>query len=383
MKKKTTITVLIIVILGFIFFLFGKKLDPRGVPQNLNQEEKKDWLAEKLYESMYTRKPIDIGYEEPSQEDIQSKKQKTDLTKKYPSKINALFELGTNTATLFYFSDELKDLGVNTYFVQAETRIENGELKIFQPCYSKKCILSQEEAERVVIDRMLMAKQEGFSVGFVPDLPDAFEVGRENYNIDELNPRFKEMILKWAEIAEEYGVEYFVPINEYETLLYTNGYTIEKVYQYTNNFYDDLIPKIRKIYNGKIIIKSGALDSWSNQKGISRKKADLFGLGNWHAGTADEIKESTQKMVEVADEISVRDNLPWLVTEYYVATQEDVEESFGQEGIVLPMKEAYEAGLSELKKSEENIGFTFTGYIGRGKIRGTEAVSVLKNYFNK
>ncbi|MFW6149255.1 MAG: hypothetical protein ACOC6D_05305 [Atribacterota bacterium] len=369
--------------------MFGEKIGPnKGMPKGLSLEEKKDWVAEKLYESMYTREIIDIGYKELSQKDIEAKKQNIDLTKEYPLEINALFEIGTNTATLLYFSDELKDLGVNTYFVHAEIQIKDGKLKIFQPAYSQKGLLSQEEAKRVIIDRILMAKQNGFSVGFVTDLPDvSFGIGRENYDIKTLNPQYEKLVLEWAKIAEEYGVEYFVPINEYEVLLSVNGYSLEEVYQYTNDFYEDIIPKIREVYNGKIIIKSGGMDSWSDHLGFSKKGADLFGFGPWYACNTDEIKRRTKELVEVADEISIRDGVPWLVTEYYIATQEDidedVDESFSERGVAIPMGDAYRAGLSEIKKSKENVGFTFTGYIGRGKIRGTEAVLILKDYFNE
>ncbi len=383
-SKKNLLAFIIIAIIIIAVFLFlgpPKGHQIKNSPQGLSNEEYKDWLAEELYESLYTKEIIDIGYKEPSQKDIEKKKAQTDLTRNYPSKINGLFELGTNTATLLHFSDELKDLGVNTYFVGAEVKIKDGKLEIFQPAYSKKDLLSQEEAKRVIIDRILMAKQEGFSVVFILDLPDAFEIGRENYNIESLNPQYQEMVLEWAEISEEYGVEYLIPVNEYEVLLNTNGYSLNEVYQYTNNFYDNLIPKIREVYNGKIIMKSGALDKWEDQLGISRKKADLFGLGDWYARSANEIKESAKEMTEIADRISKRDNLPWLVTEYYVAPKEDVEESFGEEAIVLSMKDAYEAGLPEIKKAEENVGFTFVGYIGRGKIRGTEAVPILKSFF--
>lgn len=361
--------------------LFGKRPEIEKPPADLSPEERKEWIAEQTYETLYAKKIIDIGYEEPSQEDIERIKQEIDLTRKYPQKIHSLFEIGRNTVPLFHFSDELKDLGVNTYVVQAEVDMKDGKLGLFQPGYTTTDLLSQEEAKRVIIHRMLMAKREGFAVSFVPDLPELFDLGKENYPIDELEPQFIDLALEWAKIAEEYQLEYFAPINEYEKLLESNGYDLEFIHQRTNAFYEKLIPQLREVYSGKIIIKTGELGDWENHRGLNFKDADLFGVGVFYAQSAGEISNGIESMVRVMDEISERDSTPWLITEYYIATPEEVDLFFGSEAVKLPMGDAYEAGLTHFKNSKNAVGFTFTGYLGGGRIRGTGAVPVLKEYF--
>lgn len=228
---------------------------------------------------------------------------------------------------------------------------------------------------------MLLAKQQGFAVSFVPDYPELFDLGKDKYNIDELEPQFIELALDWAEIAEEYGLEYFSPINEYEKLLESNGYDLDFIYEKTNNFYTELIPELKKVYSGKIIVKTGCLGDWENHKNLNFRQADLVGAGVWYALSKEDIAHDMQKMVNVMDEISARDNTPWLITEYFIAGQQEIDMSFGQDAVEIPMEDAYEAGLDEFAKAKNAVGFTFTGYLGGGRIRGTGAVPILKSFF--
>ena len=58
--------------------------------------------------------------------------------------------------------------------------------------------------------------------------------------------------LKLAKIAEEYKSEYFVPVNEFEYMMYQNGYSAEEACGATNSLYQKIIPKVREIFKGKI-----------------------------------------------------------------------------------------------------------------------------------
>lgn len=372
------IIVALVVIVGM--FVFGGP-PTKQPPDGLSQDEHKEWIAEKVYEGIYTHEMIDLGYEVPTQKELEQLRQQTSLERVYPGKVNAIFEVGANLATLLHLDGELKDLGVNTYFVQAEYEQKWGKPQIFEP--ESGVFVSQEKAKRAIKHRMLMAKEKGFAVGFIPDYPSYFNFGRDKYDINKLEPQYIEVALEWAKIAEEYGLEYFVPVNEYEKLLESNGYDLDFIYEKTNAFYDKLMPQLRGIYSGKIIMKTGHLGDWENHKNLDHTAADLFGVGTYYALSAENIREDFSKMVKVADEISVRDGTPWLVTEYLIATPEDIERDFVGEGIKIDMKDAYEVAISELKKSRRNVGFTFTGYIGTGKIRGTGAVPLLKDYFSR
>lgn len=383
LNKKTILIILgaIILLVAAGFFFFDDMPGITQPPEGLSETEYKEWLAEETYQSLYDKSILNIGYQEPSQKDLDALKKQVDLTRKYPEKIHALFEIGRNTIPLLHFSDELKDLGVNTYVVQAEINYKKGQLKLFQPGYTSPFILSQEQAKRVIIHRMLLAKQQGFAVSFVPDYPELFDLGKDKYNLNQLEPQYINIALEWAKIAEEYGLEYFSPINEYEKLLESNGYDLNLIYQRTNAFYAQLMPQLRKVYSGKIIIKTGHLGDWENHRNLSFKNADLVGVGVWYALSAESISRDIADMVRVMDEISDRDQTPWLITEYYNTTPEEAAIFFQGRETPIPMAEAYQAGLTEFKKAKRAVGFTFTGYLGGGRIRNTGAVPILKEYF--
>jgi len=59
--------------------------------------------------------------------------------------------------------------------------------------------------------------------------------------LDKVTP----LVLKWAKISEEYGVEMFSPLNEPQLLAYQNEKDV-------SNWAQEILPKIRKAYHGKI-----------------------------------------------------------------------------------------------------------------------------------
>lgn len=382
MKKKIFITLgivlaLALVTVGMVFFYFTE-VKTKTAPEGLSASQYRDWVAKEVYKSIYTHDMVDIGYKLPSHKKLSELKAQTDLTRNYPKKVNAIFEIGANQETLVHLSGELKDLGVNTYFVHSELVLKNGKIKLFDPLFFPQ---TQDKAERSLKHRFLLAKQKGLAVGFIPDYFNFFHFGKEKYQIDKLEPQYIDIALKWARIAEEYGVEYFVPINEYEKLLESNGYDLDFVYKRTNAFYKKLMPQLRKIYSGKIIIKTGYLGDWKNHANLDLSSGDYFGVGTFYALSKENIRRDVKDMVKEIDKVSQKQGVPWLVTEYLVATAEDIKRDFPQGGVQLDMKDAYEAGLNELRKAKRLAGFTFTGYIGTGKIRGTGAVLLLKNFY--
>ncbi|MBI2600029.1 hypothetical protein HYW43_03890, partial [Candidatus Daviesbacteria bacterium] len=66
-----------------------------------------------------------MGFEVPTSSELQDFRKSTDLTRRYPTSLKAIFDPGhiSNTVDLLYYSDELADLGVNTFWVIGEYRI--------------------------------------------------------------------------------------------------------------------------------------------------------------------------------------------------------------------------------------------------------------------
>jgi len=243
-------------------------------------------------------------------------------------------------------------------------------------------MLSQEDANKVLVWRILLAKKLGFTTILVPDYPSLFNVGRQNFDLAKVDPEFERIALEQAKIAEENGVEYFAPVNEYNHLLISNGYTIDEVVAHEKLFYGDLLPKIRAIYHGKIVIKNGAVNDWSNFTKESMVGVDLFGIGN--AFTGYRTKENMSPMVEAANIVSARDKVPWFVSEFVVFRPIDQENWMGVIQSTAPQVDTYKESLDIFQNEAKGaVGFSFMGWTGVGRIRGTTAVPVLKSFYSQ
>jgi len=328
-----------------------------------------------------------LGFEAPTESDLQDLKKGTDLTRHYPTTIKAIFDPGiiSNTVDLLYYNDELADLGINTYWVIGEYRMQDYKVTQFSPSFSHlgfPLMLSQEDANKVLAWRILLAKKLGFATILIPDYPSLFNVGRQNFDLSKVEPEFERVALELAKIAEDYGVEYFAPVNEYNHLLVSNGYSIDELVQREKEFYGNLLPKVRSIYHGKIVIKNGAVNDWKNFPRQSMKGIDLFGIGN--AFTGVRTKENMGPMVEAANTVSARDGVPWFVSEYVVYRPIDQENWLGLVQSTVPMENTYKESLDIFEKEAKGaVGFTFMGLTGVGRIRGTPALEILKNFYTR
>lgn len=326
-----------------------------------------------------------LGFEQVTDNDLRSLRSGTDLTRRYPASIKAVFDPGaiSNTVDLLYYSDELADLGVNTFWVIGEYRMKNYHAYQFSPSFSHlgfPQVLSDADANKVLAWRILMAKRLGFATIVIPDYPSVFNVGRQNYDLAKVEPELKRVALDLAKIAEDYGAEYLAPVNEYNHLMISNGYSIDEIVVREKQFYGDLIPKIRKIYHGKIVIKNGAVNDWNNFKKESMVGADLFGVGNGFTGVR--TKENMEPKVLAANFVSARDNVPWFETEFLVYRPIDQENWLGYLESKAPMENTYRDGLKIFEEQAKGaVGFTFMGWTGVGRIRGTPSAAVMRDFY--
>jgi len=358
-------------------------VDNTTVQPPTDPEDFKEWVIQSIRASEFSSLE-DMGYNVPSWQELDRLRCEESLDRRYPDEIKGLFDPGpiSNTFDLICFNNELKELGINTYFVIAEYELGNDGIQQFL------LKLPEDVAKRALIHRIIMAKKEGYSVIVVPDYPSLFSIGKQNYDIDVLEPQLEEVALEWAKVAEEYQVEYFAPINEYEHLMFSNGYDLNDICSRTNAFYERITPKLREIYKGKVVYKFGNLGPWDNFNSISTNGADLFGFGNAYAGSPEDVGSDVRNMVKKADEISSRDGVPWFISEFLVFTQEDItadSDELGDLGLRLsaPYEEYYRAALDAFNTYAGNpVGFTFMGWSGTGRVRGTGVVALLREFFN-
>ncbi|MCL4416720.1 MAG: hypothetical protein M1365_08510, partial [Actinobacteria bacterium] len=154
-----------------------------------------------------------FGYKVPSDFELEQLKNSINLTRQYPTTIKAVFDPGVmaNTINLIYYPDELASLGVNTYWVIGEYRLNNNKISQFMAGFNQSgfpTVLSEEDATRMLKWRILLAKKSGFATILIPDYPSANDIGRANFDVAKLKPEFERVALDLAKIGEEYQVEY-------------------------------------------------------------------------------------------------------------------------------------------------------------------------------
>jgi len=111
----------------------------------------------------------------------------------------------------------MKDMGMNTVFIQD-----------FGP-FKELLVANIQTAHRNGLKVVL-------TTGFMPPYPKAADL-----DLEDLNSK----IIDLAKLAEEYGVEFFSPLNEPDCIFWEN----------TARWGQEILPRIREVYHGEIIWK--------------------------------------------------------------------------------------------------------------------------------
>jgi len=393
MRNKTKIilamvgVVLVALVVGNWYFGGHKSFSSYYEKPPQDSEARKAWFSENIDNENH-EKFVSIDHKLPSWKELNKMKQSLSAERKYPDFIKAIQTYGTlpNLVEVLYFGDVLEDLGVNTQFVHANYWFKEGDFELWYLDYNKPEDLSQDEAKRALVYNILLAKQQGLAVVLFPDYFQLEDGGMTNLNIsDDLEGRLETIALDIARIAEEYNVEYLVPSNQIEMILDTNDYRVEESKRRTNAFYASIVPKIRQIYSGKIMYKMGGFGDWSNYDGISLDGADIFGFTGCYNRNRDDVDfvASDIKMAAVqADKLSRKYNIPWINAEFVVTDEESAVDNRKIPQVV-PIEDYYKAGLDAFEIYGKNaVGFTVHSLLGSGKIYGTKAMLLVKEFFN-
>lgn len=394
-KKIVLLGVIVVIILVVIFvgdFIFGGKGDGLfGEYQKAPSDpvQRIAWLSENI-DNMDHEKFISLDYKVPSWKELDKINKSLPSKRNYPNYIKAVQTYGTlpNLVEVLYFGDVLKDLGVNTQFIHANYWYRNGKFKLWYLGYKIPKDLSQDESKRALVHNILLAKQQGLAVILFPDYFQLEDGGMEKLGIsDDLEEHLERIVLDLAEIAEEYNIEYLVPVNQIEMILDSNGYSVEEAQQRTNAYYASVVPKIRKVYSGKILYKMGGFGRWNRYEEISLEGADLFGFTGCYNTNRDDpdfmvsdIKESSV----MASKLSKKYGIPWINAEFVVSSDDIyVDPKYNnKKDIDYPIESYYKAGLNAFNTYAQNAsGFTVHSLLGSGKVYDTPAFPLIKTFF--
>lgn len=308
-------------------------------------------------------------------------RERDDLVRNYPKIVKGVWEPATAAGHHLIKNSlpELRDLGVNTIHVIPMNDYINGEhmlrsVRLGAPGLGSLGFLMGEKAERDFIDRVVKAKKAGFAVSIMP--------GYSRQNIETITDldAFDEYALqqarKWAQIAEEYQVEYFSPLNEYDNLMFNMGLSGAALVERVNSWNRKVLDEIRPIFKGKIILKvsSHGLDSYSAQSALGY---DILAISFTSTSRLEKLRESIQEKFNDAQTVAKRDNVEWMVGEFFQYI-----EGRSEEERVEIFRLVFEEYQRTLKGENKPIGFTFFGWeMSEGRVKGSEIVPFLKQFF--
>ncbi len=140
---------------------------------------------------------------------------------------------------------KLREGGVDTIMMEVEIVLD-------PETYEPKSI-----GDDVFIFYLQALKKEGFRIILIPnpmhpnlaqgleyDWENNHDPGKDYYPSYELIKKFGGVVLKWAAIAEEYGVDAFLPILE--------PYKLAGDYQVASQWLQEILPQIKEVYDGQV-----------------------------------------------------------------------------------------------------------------------------------
>lgn len=279
----------------------------------------------------------------------------------YPTYVKAVWEpipYPNQYEMIKYDLDQLKDDGVNTIYI----------LPIY-PEYSAP----PEYTEETIIEEIKKVRQEGFAVFLCPDV-----LIRNLDDLDEFLTGLKQFDLKWAEIAEDYNVEYFAPVNELyvvirEKLGYEeNSIEAEQLWKRIDTWHQELLLAVREIYTGKICYKPASIGFNDDPSTITLTGYDIFAPNMPVGGTTvEEFEEWLDFFIPLIVDVAQRDKVEWMVGEYWIPA--GVPTSF------------CEAGLNKIENATlPPIGLAFGGWTCKdGPVKDTSLEELIKNWWSK
>jgi len=390
-KKLFFILGAVILILAIGELIFGGPRDKFSSDTHIGpppeeSEARKAWISQNVDNNDHETF-ISLDYKVPSWIKLNILNKSLSGKKNYPSYIKATQTYGTlpNLVEVLYFDDVLKDLGINTQFIHANYWLQDGELKLWYLNYDEPEPMSQDEAKRAIVHNILLARQQGLSVVLFPDYVEFEDGGMKKHNIspDELFKHLEKVALELAPLAEKYNADYFVPVNQVENLLTSNGYSVKETQQRTNSVYAKVVPKVRQIYSGKIMYKMGGFNKWSNYDGISLQGADIFGFTTCsRAPDPERVANDVQTSTTQAAKMSKQYGIPWIGIEFLINNPGDQMLLFDKVKTDYPIEDMYKIGLKAFNQYGKTAsGFTVHSLLGAGKIYDTPAYPLVKNFF--
>ncbi|PIQ68970.1 MAG: hypothetical protein COV91_01440 [Candidatus Taylorbacteria bacterium CG11_big_fil_rev_8_21_14_0_20_46_11] len=323
-------------------------------------------------------------------------KQIPNLKRTYPKTIKGLLDPGGVHFRKIIESEvsAIKELGVNTLYIYPNYKYDNGKIKLSTTSRGGGAPSFASDAVNDYIWQIVQAKKNGFavmlSVGYGGGENSEFDVPLEQFLKDA-----KDSALYWAEIAEKYQVEYFVPALEADWQIYREYYHPDwsrhlQAVNAFNQLHQELLPDIKKIYTGRVAI----------QKALKTDKIlvpgyDLVGLDdNPNGKSPEQFRLDLIQDFDDMETIAKNSDAEWFVAEFWVPyleqagpDQPKVQKKYGDgQAYEDNLHEFYKIAAEEYKNfsgDSKPVGFGFTSYLlNQASIKDRPAEQVVKDLFD-
>jgi len=282
----------------------------------------------------------------------------------YPEIIKGNWEPGADHLERMIVLDEqrIKDLGLNTVSVVLEYKLHKDGSYTIAEGHSE-------------LSSIVRAKEKGFAVHMaISFVGMGFGHNYEKKGItkDYYLEISEKVALEWAEIAEKYQVEFFCPQQELDFIIrHKFKRDEEEVAKTLEDWYTQVLPKIKKVYNGKTMVKIS-----QPEKVLKLPGYDYMGMTLFHESQGlDGFRELAKQKYDVMQDMAIENNAKWYVAEAFLpAFKKNQAEYF---------RISTEEYLAATKKKPS--GYLFTAwtmpFLGIS-IKGEASEKVLRDFFN-
>jgi hypothetical protein len=310
------------------------------------------------------------------------------FTRNYPDVVKGVWEPNAYhmEKMLLRDSDRLKEMGVNTLSVAINYEFnKDGTLLI--------------RDEHRSLSNLVRAKEEGFAIFLTPSLgkETLYDFDKEGVEItkEEYLAICEEISVKWAELAEEYQVEYISPVSEFDGIVQMNfagkvpwGERFPETAIVVGEWHKRVLPKMRDVFTGKISTKFGYVYPDLVARADDFAGYDIIGTASTHDNYGlDHARKSIKDVFNHTATIAEETNSGWAVLEAWMpiggpfwptSVNED------GESLDILQDDYYRISTEEYLKRDGGAGYIFHSWtMPISPVKGRPAEQVLTDFFNQ
>jgi len=204
-------------------------------------------------------------------------------------------------------------LSTNTYHIDDSYEYINGKFTRYPDIRGKN------------IKEILAAKNDGLSIRLSSSLGYRIPQFKNIDEVKEFLDKYSDVLVDEASFAEKYKIEYF-SLFEPDHLILSQRFPVDDdtTAEIVNNFKEDVIPRIKQVYNGKIEYQIGNADVWNFTK-LNVSGLDHFGVLIGGMCDFELFKEKVDEIFSKAENLSESYNVPWVISELWINKKYDEE----------------------------------------------------------